>query len=182
MSHTTTCKAVPIKSVNALRSAVAELQRAGINCELVANDIPRMYYRNQIKLHLKDKGAKFQYHDNPDECEFVLRLPDAYYDIGFLRDEKGFLQPVFDDYNYGSGAVSGGRQGIRALLGCKMDGVTQQHWAGQKEAGKNELASIGKLLQGYSKHAIMEQAASHGKTMKSCSTDPKTGALQMVFV
>lgn len=183
MSHTTSVKSVPIKSVNALRSAVSELQSQGIKCELVANAVPRMYYRDQIARHVKAKNPNdYHFHDNPEECDFVLKLPDAYYDIGFLRDKKGNLVPFFDDYDYsGMGSNGTGSRGIKAVLGAKFQGATE-HWSGQREAGQQQLHSVGKLLQGYSKHAVMEQAAAHGKTMQSCVVDPKTGALNMVFV
>ena len=60
MSHTTTLKGVTIKDTNALASAVVDLKSKGVNCELLTNTKPRMYYNNQHGV-----------------CAFVLRLADG---------------------------------------------------------------------------------------------------------
>lgn len=81
MSHTTTLKSIAIKDIDALQSAAAEMQEAGVNCSLVANAKPRMYYANQ--------------HGN---CAYVLKLEDAPYDVGFEAQEDGSYAPVFDEW------------------------------------------------------------------------------------
>ena len=183
MSHTTSVRAIPIVSVAALKSAVEELKKRGVKCELVANAVPRMYYLDQIARHVKDKNPHdYHFHANPEECDYVLRLDDAFYDIGFLRDKKGHLVPFFDDYDHiGMGSLGKGSKGIKHILGAKFEGKTQ-HWSGNKEAEDQQRHSVGLLMQGYVKHAVMEQAGKAGVAMKSCNYDQKTGKLKMVFV
>lgn len=79
MSHTTTIKAVPVRDIGALRSAISDLQNEGVNCELLQDAQPRMYYSQQ---HGK--------------CDFVLHLPDCRYDVGFDLQEDGTYAPVCD--------------------------------------------------------------------------------------
>lgn len=81
MSHTTSLKSVAIRDVHALRAAVAELQAAGVNCNLAQNVQPRMYYGNQ---HGK--------------CDFVLQLPNSRFDVGFDKQADGSYIPVFDEF------------------------------------------------------------------------------------
>lgn len=81
MSHTTTLKGIQIRDISALRSAVAELMQAGVNCRLEENATPRMYYANQ---HGK--------------CAFVLKLPNSKYDVGFDLQEDGSYLPVMDTW------------------------------------------------------------------------------------
>lgn len=170
MSHTTTVKSVPIKSRSALRSAAQALRSAGINCELVENAVPRMFYENQIRMHIQSKMPEaYRYHANPDECDFILRLPGCRYDIGFLTDIKtGDLIPLFDDW----------AKSISNTLGAKFTGVVE-HWSGQRDDTEQTLHSIGKLLQEYSKQAIMESAAQDGISIESCEYD-KEGVLQIM--
>ena len=170
MSHTTTVKTVPIASENALRSAVANLQAKGVNCELVANKRPRMYYRDQINRHIKQKRPDdFEFHEDVEECDFVLKLPDAYYDVGFLRDAKtNELVPLFDDYNYFSTVKEyrSGSMPIRDVIGSKFKGKIE-HWNGLHKKGETDqtLHSIGGLLSEYSKEAVIEAAESAGHTI-----------------
>lgn len=79
MSHTTTVKA-DIRSVAAIKAAVSELKKAGVNIELLTNVKPRMYYADQ--------------HPNPSE--FVLKLPDSRYDIGLDKQSNGTYAMAFD--------------------------------------------------------------------------------------
>ena len=81
MSHTTTLKAIAIRDVQALKAAALDLKSKGVNCELVENARPRMYYANQ--------------HGN---CPFVLKLPGSPYDIGFDLQEDGTYAPVMDTW------------------------------------------------------------------------------------
>lgn len=89
MSHTTKIKSVPIKSISALRAAVADLQSQGIRCELRENEKPRMYYADQLAKHLGKQDGK---------AEFVLHLADAAYDVGFVAEQDGSFTPVFDSW------------------------------------------------------------------------------------
>lgn len=75
-------KAVTIKDVAALRAAVADLQAEGVNCSLVENARPRMYYQSQ-------HGT----------CDYVLKLQGKY-DVGFDKQADGSYVPVFDEHAY----------------------------------------------------------------------------------
>lgn len=81
MSHTTTLKGVQINDLSALRSAVAELQQAGVRCELQERTKPRMYYGNQHGV-----------------CDYTLHLSDCPYDVGFDKQADGTYAPVFDEW------------------------------------------------------------------------------------
>ncbi len=187
MSHTVTCKSVPIRSKSAIRAAVKALQDAGVDVELRENCKPRMYYNNQIKrqvidlMDTNDKSAAkeatkgFAYNDDPDVCDFVLHCPKAHYDVGFIRHEDGHYVPLFDDYDHGAcdtpmfktGKESGG---IKKTLGSGK-GQHAGHWNGLKESTDAALHSIGKFLQEYSKATTIEAAISDGHMVESCIVD-----------
>lgn len=192
MSHTVSLANTPIKSVSALRGAVQELKNQGINVTLEENAIPRMYYADQMQRHVKakqeldeqqgreTKGLRF--HENPEECDFVLRVEDAYYDIGFIYNKHGELEPFFDDYNSYSHSVPATRTGkgpIRDFLGAAHSGGVQ-HWSGQRAAGEAELHSIGKLLQGYAIAATVEHAEMNGGYVADRIVN-KDGTVQLVI-
>ena len=82
MSHTTTIKNVPIKSIPALKKAVEALQQKGIDCNLKSNKKPRMYYPDQCQV-----------------CDYVLALNNSKYDVGFLKNDKNEYQVLFDTWN-----------------------------------------------------------------------------------
>lgn len=186
MSHSTTIKTVPISSRGALRAAVAELQQShGINIELVENEKPRMYYSDQIAKQIvgKEGADEFEFNSDPDVCDFVIKVPGSYYDIGLLRNAGGGYTPVFDDYSGGS--VSGAptttaMRGLKDILGNKYDGKVE-HWAGRRDDVAGSLFSIGKLLAGYTKHATIEAATMAGHTVQGCVEDPDTGEIKLTL-
>jgi len=95
MSHTTKIDTVPVKDIEAVKSAVSELKQQGINIELLTNVNPRMYYKNQ--------------HGN---CDFVLNLKDSVYDVGLnaVKDSNGYIdhyEYVFDEHANYVGKVLG---------------------------------------------------------------------------
>lgn len=76
MSHTSTVKAIKITSISALRSALQELNQAGIRCSLIENATPRAYYQNQQGM-----GA----------ANYVIKLEDCPYDLGlYLQADKSY--------------------------------------------------------------------------------------------
>lgn len=75
-------KTIQIRNTAALRESIEFLKTQGINCELLENAKPRMYYDNQ---HSK--------------CDYVLSLKDSAYDIGFDKQADGSYVPVFDSWN-----------------------------------------------------------------------------------
>lgn len=155
MSHTTEVKSVPIKDINALRAAVTELRAQGVNVELEQNAVPRMYYKDQLQRHMGRKD---------EICDYVVRVKDAYYDIAIIKNDDGTYSPVFDDYNYASSSVPETKTGkgpIRESLGAPFDGEVK-HWSGRKDDTEQSLHSIGKLMAGYTKHAMVNAATQAG--------------------
>lgn len=78
MSHTTAIDTIIITDISALHSAVMEMQQNGINCKLVRNAVPHMFYEDQHGV-----------------CDYVLQMPGAY-DIGFATRKEGGYIPVTD--------------------------------------------------------------------------------------
>lgn len=182
MSHTATVDNVPIKFVQSLRQCVEELKAKGLNIDLVENQKPRMYFDNQISKQVKSQDTKgeFDYNDDPDVCDYVLRVNDAYYDVGFLRKKDGSYTPIFDDYCYGAiGSATGGNGPIRDTLGAKFEGEIR-HWDGRQTADESMLHSIGKLLQGYTKFTAIDQAVSEGYMVEDC-IEQENGSIQLVL-
>jgi hypothetical protein len=132
MSHVTTLKGVQIKDVAAMRAAVAELKAKGINCDLLENAKPRMYYDHQS-------------HNRP----FVLRLGDSRYDVGFVPQDDGTYAPEFDEWD---------RQVTRQIgATCPLPDTKEgrvQHCIGQflqgyaKHAAMNAAMSQGYIIEG----------------------------------
>lgn len=85
MSHTTKITATKITSVSALRAAVDELVKKGIQCSLIEDAEPRHFYT---------------FFGRPQEgmgrADYVLKLDAAAYDIGFYKQEDGSLEPRTD--------------------------------------------------------------------------------------
>ena len=186
MSHSTTIKTVPISSRSALRAAVAELQTRGINIELVEDAKPRMYYSDQIAKQIvgKEGADEFDFNSDPDVCDFVIKVPGSFYDIGLLRNAGGSgYTPVFDDYSGRpvSGApTTAAMRGLKDILGNKYDGKVE-HWAGRRDDVEGSLFSIGKLLAGYTKHATIEAATMAGHTVAGCVENPETGEIKLTL-
>jgi hypothetical protein len=164
MSHTTTIKSTPVRDISALENCLAELRAQGCNVTLERDAVPRMYYPDQLQKHLKQSS---------EVCDYVVRVHDAFYDVGFIKNEDGSYSPVFDDYNYASHMVPSTRNGtkpIRDVLGAAWKGRVE-HWSGNRAETEQTLHSVGKLLQGYCKHAVINQAANDGLVVESCVTD-----------
>lgn len=141
MSHTTTLKAVQIRDLDALRAAVAELQASGVNCELVQDAVPGMYYGTQ---HSK--------------CDYVLKFPEATYggkryDLGFDRQADGSYAMVFDDW----------QSTLRNQIGaaCPLPDTAE---------GKAQHA-VGRFTQAYAKHAAMNAAMAQGYMVEGTEID-----------
>jgi hypothetical protein len=142
-----------------------------------------MYYRNQIAEHVKKKQdedqkngvdhAGLRFHKNVEECDYVIRCHDAYYDIGLIFNKAGELVPFFDDYDRASFNVpetNTGHGPIRQFLGAQFAGKVE-HWSGQREAGEQQLHSVGQLMQQYSIAQTCEQAAAEGMMISHTTTD-----------
>lgn len=73
MSHTSTIDSMVITDIRALRSAITDLQRAGVACELREKCTPRGYYKDQNGL---------------GPADFVVYLNEGEYDVGLYYNEK----------------------------------------------------------------------------------------------
>jgi len=159
MSHTTSVRSVPIKDVQALHSAVDELVAMGVNCRLVANAKPRMYYSDQLRRHLGRDS---------EIADYVLQLTDARYDVAFLKQDDGSYTPVFDDW----------QKSVANQIGAKFSGRVE-HWSGNRQDTEQTLHSIGKLLQQYSKHAAINTALGEGYSVTGELLDEETGHIHL---
>ena len=142
MSHTSSIKSVKIVSVDALRAAVFELASSGIKCSLIENATPRAYFKDQQGM---------------GKANYVLRLDNANYDVGFYRQEDGSYEPRTDFFG----------------------GTVAREIGGQATSSeKQEQAQMGKLFQAYAIHATIEQARKRGQAVMR-HTDPKTGKVML---
>ena len=144
MSHTTEITSVSFSDIKALESAVSDLQSQGIRCKLETGGKPRGYYNNQMGL-----GA----------ADYVLRLEDSPYDVGFYKSGKGYAART-DLFN---GHVS-------KILGVPV---------ASSEPGRMEMASLGKLNQAYAVHSAIRQATKQGHTVRRINKPD--GSIQLVM-
>ena len=146
MSYITKINGVKVRSVSALRAVVAELKKEGVNCTLEQGGVPRMYY-----------GDQFSKAGYGEQVDFTLKLSGRY-DIGFCKEtsgkNKGCYTAVFDSY--------GGD--IARSVGSSADGRRTGGMSGN-------AADIGKLMQKYSKHLMLQTAQSKGMTVQGMTTD-----------
>lgn len=129
MSHTSVLKTIKIVNIDALRAAAEYLKEQGVNCELVENAKPRMYYDNQ---HGK--------------CDYVLKLKDCVYDVGFDKQADGSYAPVFDSWGQHL------QKQIGLPLSCPMPNTEEERQA----------AAITRLLDCYAIHAAKAELEDSG--------------------
>lgn len=147
MSHTTAVKSTKIMSATALAAAVLELASKGIKCSLVPNESPRSYF-----------SAYGREQEGMGKADFVMKLDDAKYDIGFYKQPDGSYEPRTD---FWAGSVE-------KVLGTP---------ASAKEFA--DQAKLGKLFNAYAVHATMEQARNSGRMVRR--VDHADGRVQLVL-
>lgn len=130
MSHTTSIKAVKIQSITALQAAVEELNTSGTRCSLVPNSTPRAYSAGQAGLGMAD---------------FVVKVPDAKYDIGLYKQDDGTYEARTD---FWMGSV----ERVMGVPVIKAENAMQ--------------AKMGKLFQMYGVHAATEAARRKGHSVR----------------
>lgn len=101
---------------------------------------------NGVKCSVKrNVKPRMYYADQHKACDYVLHLENCQYDIGFEFDaETQAYIPVFDEY----------RNYVRDYIGNKDD---------------TKEGCIGKLLEAYSKAAVIETAEEQGYQVTSVS-------------
>lgn len=128
MSHTSRLTGIKINSVQALYAAAKGLRERGVNCEILQNAQPRMYFRDQ---HGK--------------CDYVLYLKNGRYDVGFQKEDNSYT-PVLDHYqNHVSNQI-----GAHCPMPNTREGK-EQHTIGMFYQEYAKAAAIESAeLQGYS--------------------------------
>ncbi len=139
MSHTTTLRSVAIRDASAIRAAASALKAKGINCDLIENASPRMYGSHQTM-----------------QCEYVLKLNDGTYDVGFKLQKDGTYSPVFDEYQRHVGGQIGANVDV-----CPMP---------KTQDGKAQH-QIGQFMQAYTEAATINAAVAQGYSVESTVTD-----------
>lgn len=143
MSHNVTIDDIVINDITALRNCIAELAKEGIAISLVENAAFRSYGRNG------------------HECPYVIKLDNANYDIGLIRNkENDGYKLLFDPYGAG---------GIRKELGVPV--------ASCPIGAKIEQITIGKLLQQYAVCKMERDASLNGMGVQR--TKAKDGTINL---
>lgn len=140
MSHTTTIKNTVIRDIDALRAAVADLQAKGVDCDLLEGAVPRMYYGNQH-----------------GQCDYVLKLHQSKYDVGFDKQADGSYVPVLDTF--------GGH--VQRAIGVSHPTCALPSNRDEAEA----LKAIGQFQQAYAVHATINAAVQQGYMVEGHSVD-----------
>lgn len=141
MSHTTEITGIVFSDMQALEAAVVQLKAQGISCLLEKGVTPRAYYTNQ---------------DGMGKADYVLRLFDCAYDVGFYpRDGGGYVART-DLFN----------QQVSKILGVPVG------------KGGPEMAALGKLNQAYAVEAATRQAIRQGHTVRRSARDD--GSIQLI--
>lgn len=143
MSHTTTIDTIVFSDVDALQAAVNELAGKGVRCSLSKGGTPRAYFPDQTGM---------------GPADYVLRLEDAPYDIGFYKDQsKGGYVARTDLF---AGHIS------RILGAPKVNNESDAQ------------AALGKLYRTYAAHAVTRQAMRQGRSVRRI--DNPDGSIRMV--
>ena len=142
MSHTSAISAIKIVSIEALRAAIKELNDTGTACSLVENATPRAFYPGQ---------------EGMGKAEFVLKMANAPYDIGFYKQADNSYQARTDFWG----------QHIERQLGGKA--TTPE---------RTEQAKMGRLFQLYGVHVTMEMARKKGHVVRRIN-DATTGKVKL---
>lgn len=110
-----------------------------------------------VKCELRENVRPRMYSDAQSRatgvCDYVLHLDNSPYDVAFVKQKDGSYAPAFDEW---SGRVAG-QIGASCPLPNTAEGRAQH--------------AIGKLMQGYGKHAAMNQARAEGYIVESATYD-----------
>lgn len=83
MSKTTTIEGMSITNKESIEKAVANLRRQGIACDLVKDQVPKMYFGFQ--------------ESEIGQCDYVIKMAGSRYDVG-LKLENNEYKMYFDDH------------------------------------------------------------------------------------
>ena len=156
MSHVTKLKSVPIRDGKALLAAVKELQKLGVKCELEQNAKPRLWSDSQAQ--------------QLGDCEYVLRLKDARFDVGFKAEyEEKNGRKVLKQYNAYTDTYGGS---VAKAIGMDVSQLPK--------GTSYETAAMARLSQLYTKHATLNQARAMGYSARQIKQSAD-GSLQIVL-
>ncbi len=144
MSHTTEIGEIVFKDMAALEAAIEEMKANGVRCSLLRKTTPLAYYQHQ-----KGLGA----------ADYVLKLEDAPYDVGFYKDDK--------------------KGGYVARTDLFLGHVARVLGAQAKGSESPAQASLGKLYQTYAVHAATRQAVKQGYMVRRVNKPDGTVSLGM---
>lgn len=145
MSHSTAIKTVTVKSLTALRKAIIQLNKEGVECSLLTNATPRLYYPNQSLNAAGDTVAPY-----------VLHLAKCNYDVALVGNTKTGYSPITDFHAGYVGAVLG----------------SQSYRDGKAEARSAEH-QLGRFSVAYQSAAIAEVAQRNGHVLQRITKDGK---------
>ena len=100
----------------------------------------------------------------------MLNLHDSKYDVGFAEQEDKSFAPVFDEY---AGYVS-------SHIGAGSSCPIPRDEEGKLTPEAKAQHAIGKLMQFYSKHAVINAAINQGYSVQGTTTDAE-GNLQVLL-
>jgi hypothetical protein len=123
-----------------LQDAVEYLKQNGLNATLEQNVKPRMYYGNQFGV-----------------CDYVLKLHDSPYDVGFDKQKDGSYAPVFDSWN---GYI---QKQVGNPSTCAVP----------KTEEERQVAAVASLLNAYGVMAAKNELESQGYYGYEINVDPK---------
>lgn len=142
MSHTSSIKSVKVTKIEAIRAAIEELAANGKQIRLEEGGTPRAYYSNQQGM---------------GPADYVIRLPNAQYDIGLYRQQDGSFDLRTD--------LFGGS--VHRELGASHTGA----------GVSREQAAIGQFFQMYNLHLASQTAKAKGWTSRRVTG--KDGAIKL---
>lgn len=151
MSHNVQISGIKINSLDALDKACAELRKEGINVSLERGTGSRsLRFRTYMGASAK----------NDPTADHVIRLPDAIYDIGLVRQPAGHYEPVYDD-----------------MLGTSLPSpIACQYVPGE---ATNMGHALGRLMQRYT--AIVTETEGRRRGFMTRRVINKDGGLEIVM-
>ena len=144
MSHTTSIENIVFSDIAALTAAVTELNTKGVRCSLVKGGTPRAYYANQAGM-----GA----------ADYVLKLEDCQYDIGFYQNAA--------------------KKGLEARTDLFANHVQRVLGVQAQKGESAQMAALGKLNQTYAIHAATRKAIQQGRTVRRVNNND--GSVRLVI-
>ena len=144
MSHTTEVLDIVFNDIEALTMAVKELNAAGVRCTLEKGGKPRAYFENQ---------------EGMGEADYVLRLQDSPYDVGFYQNAK--------------------LKGMVARTDLFQNRVAKVLGVQARDKESTTQAAMGKLYQAYAVNATIRQATKQGYKVRRVTK--QDGTVQLVM-